>query len=130
MRHTYDRRQGNSWMGHQHFFKLAWIDVIASAENHIFLTIYDIEVAILIHGSDIAGMEPASTHRLGARFGPVVVAFHNTVATHYNLARLSLCHRPVAIVDQPHLGGKERSPDRSRFTLEAKLIEADDGRCL
>ena len=43
----------------EHLFDLAWIDVEAAGDNHVFGAINNVKVAFCVHFADVAGAHPA-----------------------------------------------------------------------
>ena len=48
---------------------LARVDVVAAADDHVLLAVDDEEVAVLVDGRHVAGVQPAVADRLGGRVG-------------------------------------------------------------
>src|SRR5690606_5895974 len=58
VRNTNYGDERNSRVRDDELFKLARIDVVAAAQDHIFLAVNDRQESILVHRADIAGVKP------------------------------------------------------------------------
>ena len=104
----------------EELFDLARIDVLAAANDHVLEAAHDVDVALLVHGREVAGTHPAGLVDRFLRLGLVVpVAFHHRVATRAELAGLAARHRPALGVDdldldvRQHLAhGRDAALDR------------------
>ncbi len=68
-------------MGIEELLDLTRIDILAAANNHVFQPPDDVDVAIVIHRGQIAGMHPAGgVDRFGGRLRIAPVAQHHRVA--------------------------------------------------
>ena len=71
-------------------------DVLATGNDHIFLAVAQLDVAIGMPDRDIAGMEPATRERGSGSLRVVVVALHHVIAVHNDLAhRLTVARHIV-----------------------------------
>ena len=72
------RQTNHSALGHagqliQHVLDLAAGDVLATALDHVFLTIDNCDEALTVHGAQIPAVEPATGEHLGGALSVVVV---------------------------------------------------------
>src|ERR1700726_3771877 len=65
---------------------LGGIDVPAAADDHVLDAVDDVDEAVLIHASGIAGMDPAVAQRRRRLLGLVPIAQHGVGAAHTDLA--------------------------------------------
>src|SRR4029434_8757087 len=67
---------------------LAWIDVLAAADDHVLDPADDVGVAVGVHGRQVAGVHPARlVDGLAGGLGVVPVAEHDHVPAGAQLAR-------------------------------------------
>src|SRR5690606_15069419 len=113
VRHAGDGHFENRRVLGQHLFYLARVDVEATGDDHILLAIFDVEVAVLVHPGDVAGVEPAIAQAVGRFRGHLPVAGHHAGAADDQLAGLAHRHDLVAIfrVDNPRLDVGQRQAD-------------------
>src|SRR5262244_2000478 len=81
-------------------------NIFAPAANGFFLAAREIEVAILIHISQVAGVEPQIAKRAERRFRHIVVARHHRIGlarAHHNLTSLMVSKQPIPVIHNPHL---------------------------
>jgi hypothetical protein len=83
----------NAGMRGKAILDLVGIDVEARDDDHVLLAVDDADIAVRIHGADIAGQQPAAAHGLFGFVGPVPVAQHHLRPARGDLARLALRHR-------------------------------------
>ena len=65
------------WMTIQIVFNLNRINILAAADDHIFTTTDDFDIAILVHRRQIASMHPAVLYRLASLKAATPIAFHH-----------------------------------------------------
>src|SRR6185312_10260869 len=70
----------------------------SAAHDDVFLAINDQNVAVLVHGGHIAGMEPAAAHNSRCGFGLLPVTCHYTVTARHNFANAYSNVKNVMIV--------------------------------
>ena len=61
-------------------------DVFASGDDHVFLAIHHVHVAVGVPSGDVPGVAPASAQGLSGEFGHVPVTAHDVSAAHNHLA--------------------------------------------
>src|SRR4030095_12933184 len=86
IRHRDHRAFEDARMRVHGFLNLDGSDVFAAGNNDVFFAIDDHEVAVLIHCSHVAGMEPSVAHRGSGLFGQLPVAGHHVVGAYYHFA--------------------------------------------
>src|SRR5207237_7330405 len=80
------------------FLDLARIDVLPAADDHVLDPAGDVDVALGVHGRQVAGVYPAGrVHRLGGLAGLVPVAEHHRVAAGAQLAGLAAAHHQAGL---------------------------------
>src|SRR4051812_32008426 len=102
-------------MSDNDLLELAWIDVIAAAEDHVFCAVDDRDVAVLVDDPDVAGVEPAVAKGLGCCFGAFVVALHHVWAANDDLASVTARDVVVILIDALDLDAKDRLADGAGF---------------
>src|SRR2546430_2449799 len=71
-------------------FHLAWIDILAAANDHVPRSTSHSEISVGAHHCEIAGMKPAfRVDRFGGCLRLVVVTFHHQIAAGAELALLA-----------------------------------------
>src|SRR5712691_2305993 len=98
-----------------------WIDIIAAANDHIFLTVEQVEVALLIHHTDIAGMQPSSSQGVSRFSRPVPVPCHDNASSCDNFSNLPICHLVIVVIDDAHLHIGARYPRRSEASFRERV---------
>ena len=87
-------------MAVEELLDLARIDVLAAADHHVLQAADDVDVALLVHGREIAGVHPARlVDRLGGLLRVVPVALHHRIAAGAELAGLAARHRLALGID-------------------------------
>src|SRR5574344_500147 len=68
-------------MAVEEFLDFAWIDVLSATNDHVFDAAHDVDVALRIHGGEVAGVHPAVCVNGFTRFGFVTpIAMHDGIA--------------------------------------------------
>ena len=98
-----------------------WIDIIAAANDHIFLTVEQVEVALCIHHTDIAGMQPSSPQGLSRCLRPGPVPCHDNASSCDNFSNLPICHLVIVVIDDAHLHIGARNPCRSEASFRKRV---------
>ena len=108
-------------MGEQHVLDLARVDVLAAADDHVLEPAVDAQVAALVHGAEVAGVQPAlGVDGGGGRLGHLEVAVHRLVAAGAELALLARGQRLAGDrVGDLHLDLRERLADRVGLVVGA-----------
>ena len=81
---------------------LGAIHVFASAKNHVFGAIFDVEEALVIHSPDVARAQPAINDGFSGGFRLVPVAANEHRAKHPNFARLARRECRTVVVANLH----------------------------
>src|SRR5258708_26402509 len=123
VRYADDGCQAHCRVGHQHLFDFTWVDVEASANNHILHAVDDIKIAIFIPSSDVARMEPAIAHGFCGCIGALVVALHHVMPPDSALPYFAGIHVLVVRIDQAHPDSPPGPPDRAGPGLAVQAIE-------
>src|SRR5215210_6013729 len=96
IRDTYRDGLGHVGVLEEDLFHLARVDVVAGSQDHIFLPVHDVEVAVLVHLRDVAGVQPAVFEGCCRLLGHVEVALHYLRALDDELPRLADGHLTLA----------------------------------
>src|SRR5271154_4517041 len=86
--YTYDGALLNLGQRHDAGFDLDTVDVKASADNHIFLAVDDVDISMLVDVSHIAGMVPTMPADLGRGLRQFMVARREQRAIGYDFSNL------------------------------------------
>src|SRR5262249_34196471 len=81
VRNTNHLHLADTWTGKQELLYFARVDVLSAADDYVFGTASDLEVAIGIHRGQIAAVQPAVGSNDGVRrFRIAIIALHHHVA--------------------------------------------------
>src|SRR5437762_2050689 len=105
----------------QDLLDLPWVDIIASANDHIFLTVEQVEVALCIHHTDIARMQPSPSQRLSRFVRSIPVPHHDNASSCGNFANLPGCHLVIVVIDDTHLHIGAGNPCRSEAPFRIRV---------
>src|ERR1039458_5938213 len=91
------------------FFDLAWINIGAVDEEHVFAAIGDEEVTVVVAVADVAGEEPAAAKSAGGFLGLVPITEHDVGAAHTDFAGLARAENVAGFVldGDFHIGNGE-----------------------
>ena len=111
---------GDGVVGEQDLFDLLGIDVLATPDDHVLQATFDRAVATVVHGGEIAGVEPAvGVDGLRSAVGHVVVAVHHLVAASDELTgRADRECRSGLGIDDADLHARHRRTDREGLVLD------------
>ena len=85
-------------MREQHLFEFLGVDVLSAADDHVLEAALDGAVAPFVHRGEVARAQPAVfVDRLSGLFGHVVVAHHDVIAPHAQLADLTDRYRVAGV---------------------------------
>src|SRR5690349_3157449 len=102
----------DGWMLIEHFLDLARIHVVPAADDQRLLAVDDVEVAFLVHPSEIAGAEPAIRGRyLGGGRWLSPIALHDVVAADGDLADVADRQVGPVVSHDSHLHSVDRDAD-------------------
>ena len=101
-------------------------DVLAARDDHVLEAVAQLDVAVLVHDAEVAGVEPAALERLARRLLVVEVAHHHVVAAHDDLAeRLAVGgHVLHVLVDHAQALRHDRADALARAQLRLLLVVA------
>src|SRR5258707_574564 len=105
------------------------IDVEAARKDHVLLAVENEEVAVFIHGADVAAQKTAIRKGCGRFVRPVPVALHHVLALDPQLADIAGAEHTVRIVERHHLDrdARQRKPNGPGLCRPAER-RADAGR--
>src|SRR4029079_11685164 len=85
-------------------------DILAAANDDVLEPVANLDVAVGMDHGCIARMEPAILDRGSSRRGIVVVALHNDIAAHGDLAQRPavVWHFAAVFADDPQLAGADQ----------------------
>src|SRR4030042_4632200 len=86
----------------ERFLNLSGIDVLATANYHIFLTVDNVNIPLRILSDKVAAVEPASSHGFSLGFGVFVVLLHYCGTSIYCLTHSVYGYIIVVIVNNSH----------------------------
>src|SRR5437588_8254534 len=111
---------GQFGMTKEEFLDLHREEVFASANHHILEPTYDVEIALHVHGRQVARMRPAvSINGLGGLLGHLVVTSHDHEASIAKFAALTYWHDLAGHrIDDFDLDMWQRFADGRRFQLK------------
>src|SRR5579884_276915 len=110
IRYSYDVHLSNFGMPQQELFDLAWEDVLAAANDHLFEATHDVEVALRIHRCQVPRVQPTlAINRCPGLRWHLVVADHDLVAPTAQFPTLSARHNIACRwIDQLNLAMRQR----------------------
>ena len=108
---------------------LAWVYVLAHADDHILDAVDDVDVAVGVGPHDVARVQPAAAQRLFRSFLEVPVAEHDIGAPDDELARLAERHLAAVAADDAPVDIRHDGADGAGPRI-VPWIHRDDRRCL
>ena len=88
----------------EELFDFPRVNVFAHGNNHFLQAVDDMQVAVFVANSDIAGVEPASFESLGRFLRLVPIALHDVFPLDEELALLADGDIMILFVNDAHLG--------------------------
>ena len=74
-------------MGVEKFLDLPWVDIFTAADNHILDAPHNVDIALVIHHGQVAGVHPARcVDGFGAGIGVIPIAEHDAIAARTQFA--------------------------------------------
>src|SRR5688572_13119153 len=116
----------NRGMRHDDLFKLAGINVVTPAKDHVLLPIDNSQISILVDDPYVASMKPSVPKCLCSSIGPFVITLHDKVAADHHLSPFTSRHFLIVFVNAPDLNTEKRLPHRPRLRRLLKLVERRD----
>ncbi|MNL53410.1 hypothetical protein D3C87_1766540 [compost metagenome] len=89
-------------MAPQHLLDFAGVHVEAAGNDHVLLAVGQVQVAFGVDVADVAGVQPAVDEGFGGLVRLLVVALHDQVAAHADLAGGTAWQDPLVIVHDLH----------------------------
>ncbi len=105
---------GHIRVGDQRSFDLARIDVLATGDDHVFLSVDNENKSLVIHVAQIARLKPAVAHDLQRQQRVVPVSLHQGRARQHDLADLTGPALPSVGTDDPDVAVVVWLPRRSK----------------
>ena len=99
----------------EHFFDLAWIDVVAAANDDVLLAVDDEVKAVVVASGKVAGVEPPVDDRSLGGLGPLPVTLHHVVPPDGDFAGLPRWGFGAVRFDQFQFDTVQRQSDRTGF---------------
>ena len=88
---------GDFGIGIEEFLDLAWVDILATADHHIFNTANHLHIAVRIHDAEVAGVQPVGgIDGFPGALVVIPVTLHDRIAAHADFPFFT--HREDAIV--------------------------------
>ena len=91
------------------------VEIFFSADDHIFLPVFQIDKSVLIHFCHIAGVEPSVFQHFSCSFWIVVVAGHNSRSADGQFSYLTFFHFISLCIHDPCLPAVSRNTDGTYF---------------
>src|SRR5207248_5860347 len=91
---------------------LGGVHVEASDDEHVLLAVGDLHVAARIHHADVASVEPTVFDGGGGLLRLLEIPLGDVVALDNDLAGLTARNLLASVVDDPHLGIRDRAAAR------------------
>src|SRR5690606_33499147 len=88
------------------------IDVLAAGNDHVLLAVDQIEIAVLVHGAEVAAAHPAVSQCVARSLRHVGVAGHGGGSVDGDLANRLWWKRIHIVIDDTHRAHRRRSADR------------------
>ena len=124
-----DRGLGHGGMGGEHLLDLGGEHVEPRHDDQVLGPIDEVEVAVVVGGGHVAGVQPTvGVEHLGGRLGVAVVAGEHVVAANPDLADVA-DERVAVVVDQTDLDARQGTTDRSESRRDTRR-RGDDRRRL
>ena len=116
----------------ENLINIPWIYVEATGNNHIFLTVHNIEVSIIIHSRDITRIAPAVAQQGRGFFWFSQIAFGNLRTANNQFSRLAYRHIFFTCVqiNNPAFGIGNRQADAADFADAAERVCMRNWCCL
>src|SRR6266566_8332707 len=131
VRHTYYLHIGYLGMADEELFDFAWKDIFATANNHVFETANEINIASRIHSCKIAGVQPAlAINCFRSLIRHVVVAIHDKVSSTAQFSTLSAMNSlSPSWIDDFHFAMRHGYAHCCRFQFESVLLQCQGNSC-
>ena len=112
----------------QRHLDLVRVDVESGDQDHVLLAIDNVEISLLVHASDVAGMQPAvGVDDFRRVLGPVPVSLHD-LGPRTRVRRFLRCQGAPFVILDIHLCGGDGQSDRGIVVGEVQRIDAHGGR--
>jgi hypothetical protein len=109
------------------FFDFARIDVDAVDEEHVFLAVGDVVVAVGVAMADVAGEQPIAAHGFGGFGGLIPVTHHHVAAAHADFAGFIGAEQFAVVVLNADFDVGDGQADGAGLAHAAKGVLGDDG---
>ena len=108
---------------HDDFLDVLREHIDATADDHVFLSVHEVEKSIFINVPQVSGVQPAFDNRLSSQIRLFVIAGHQGGATAHNLPDLSGSGVFALLSNDSHLKERLGRTDRSWFRRVVILVE-------
>ena len=131
MWHRHYGRVGHAWRVHDRLFDLCRVDVLATADDHLFGAAADRQEAVGIAASEVTGSIPAIVEYLGGGFRILEVPLHQTWPGHPHLTiDIWIDVDSRRWVDNPYAHARHRKAARARHPRAVRPVHRHHRRCL
>src|ERR1700691_2043258 len=113
-------------MLHDDFLNVVRIYIRAAADDHVLLSVHQIEKSVFVGVSQVARMEPAINNRLGSQIRSFVIFRHEQWPAPDDLPNLSGSQVLTLVVYNPHFEKRLWRSDGLRLGCELGFIENGD----
>ena len=116
----------------QCFVDIAGVNIETTGYDHVFFSVHNIEIPILIHGGDIAGIQPAVTECIGCFIGSFPVSGHDLGAAYDQFTLFPNGHigETFSQINQTDVGVRIRNSDAPGFLNGMIGVRMGVRRCL
>src|SRR6266566_5436949 len=123
--YTYYLHIGYLGMADEELFNFAWKYIFATANNHVFETANDINIAVSIHSRQVSGVQPAiAINSFRSLVRHVVVAIHNKVSSTTQFSTLSAWNSlACSWIDDFNFAMRHRYTYCGRFQFESVILQ-------
>src|ERR1051326_8965893 len=105
----------------KHLIDLARINVFATANDHVRLSIDNVKKSVRIAITNVAGVKPAVAKRGVVGSVVLVITFENVLAALNDLAELTLGHFAIFFVNDAHLVADRKSARTGTTSLIRRI---------
>ena len=130
IRHTQYRYRLHMLMGIENILNLTRIHRIAVTQNHVFNTIHNKNIALLINTSNIAGRKPFAVKNLSSSRRIIPVASHYVLTAHPQLTAHTRRALGTLRATDLHLHTRQHTTHRTEHHAKLRLVKRTHRRRL